>query len=99
MSITADKSEIVECQVWKRGQFFRRYFLYIPLFGKPEYSNLSIDDKAISNGDFNSHSKWLGYTDTNLAGRKEEDFLISYTLEFAFKNSDIPTFLHNSNAL
>ena len=56
MGNSADKSEIVQIDVWKNEYHFMIYAVYSPPNNKPDFSTLNFSNKTVFLGDFNAHS-------------------------------------------
>jgi len=56
MENSEDKSEVVKVNVWKKGNNFTIYAIYIPPNNKPDFTSLHVTRKTVMIRDFNAHS-------------------------------------------
>ncbi|KAG8192562.1 hypothetical protein JTE90_015197 [Oedothorax gibbosus] len=94
MGVDGDKSEVVHLDVWKCGVHFKILAIYSPPGNDPDFSYVNHSKHSMFIGDFNAHSPVWGYSDTNKAGRRVQDFLSSSNFELIFNKRDPHTYLH-----
>ncbi|GFT63009.1 hypothetical protein NPIL_685061 [Nephila pilipes] len=94
MGTDCDKSEVVHLDVWKSGVLLKILAICSPPCNSSDFSYVNHCKHTIFVADFKAHSPIGVYSDTNEAGGRVQDFLISSTFELVYNKGDPHTDLH-----